>query len=256
MTPADSVSGAERGQRTRRLLQEAHDAADEARRHELLEEVILLNRGVAEAIAHRYRGRGVPVEDLRQAAYEGLVRAVHKFDPTVSGDLLTYAVPTIRGEVQRWFRDQGWMVRPPRRLQELQWRINRSIDHLSQDLGRPPTDGEVRADLDCSERDLAAALEAYGCFRLPSLDRPVKDTAGETLGDLLADDANACETVDARVTLAPVVRRLSDRDRRILYLRYFEDHSQKDIGVELGVSQMQVSRLLERILRDLRLEIV
>ena len=114
----------------------------------------------------------------------------------------------------------------------------------------------MRADLDCSERDLAAALEAYGCFQLPSLDRPVKDDAGATLGELLADVGDACETVDARVTLAPVVRRLCDRDRHILYLRYFEDHSQKDIGAELGVSQMQVSRLLERILRDLRMELV
>ena len=130
------VSRAERSRRTAALLAAAHAADDVEERAELLDEVILLNHCVAEAVANRYRGRGVPAEDLHQAAFEGLVKAVHKFDPTVRPDLLTYAVPTMRGEVQRWFRDQSWMVRPPRRVQELQWRMNRSIESLSQDLGR------------------------------------------------------------------------------------------------------------------------
>jgi RNA polymerase sigma-B factor len=165
------MTRAERSERTRELLERAHRTRREREREELLDEVVLINRGVAEAVAARYRGRGVPAEDLQQAAYEGLVKAVHKFDPNVRPDLLTYAVPTIRGEVQRWFRDQSWMVRPPRRIQELQWRISRSIDHLSQELGRPPSHGEVSKDVGCSTDELDEAVQGFGCFQPPSLAR-------------------------------------------------------------------------------------
>jgi RNA polymerase sigma-B factor len=250
------MTRAERSERTRTLLEDAQRARSERKREELLDEVVLINRGVAEAVAARYRGRGVPSEDLQQAAYEGLVKAVHKFDPSVRPDLLTYAVPTIRGEVQRWFRDQSWMVRPPRRIQELQWRISRSIDHLSQDLGRPPSDAEVSKDVGCSADELDEAVQGFGCFQPPSLDLPVGES-GTPMGELLGtDDEREKNLVEAREALAPVVQKLSDRDRRILYLRFIEDQSQSEIGEELGVTQMQVSRLLERIFRTMRAELV
>src|SRR3954447_16423723 len=222
-------SRAERSDRTRELLQEAHETTDEQRRLELLDEVVLLNRGVAEAVAARYRGRGVPTEDLEQAAYEGLVKAVHKFDPTVRPDLLTYAVPTIRGEVQRWFRDQSWMVRPPRRIQELQWRISRSIDHLSQELGRPPSAVEVSGDVGCSPEELDEAIQGFGCFQPPSLDLPVGES-GTPMGELIGtEDERETALVETREALAPVVRQLPERDQRILYLRFVEDQSQSEI---------------------------
>jgi RNA polymerase sigma-B factor len=253
---APTVSRAERSRRTSQLLLEAHRTADPARRSELLDEVILLNQCVAEAVANRYRGRGVPTEDLHQAAFEGLVKAVHKFDPTVRPDLLTYAVPTMRGEVQRWFRDQSWMVRPPRRVQELQWRVSRSIESLSQDLGRDPTDAELSTDAGCSADELDETLQAFGCFQPPSLDRVIRsDSSSGTLGDTLTSEDDERSTVEARAILEPVLRQLPERDRRIIYLRFFEDQSQKDIGAELGVTQMQVSRLLQRIIRILRAEI-
>jgi len=251
-----TISRAERSLRTDELLRAAQDCTDAARREQLLDEAVVINLGVAEAVANRYRNRGVPDEDLRQAAYEGLVKAVQRFDPSVRPDLLTYAVPTIRGEVQRWFRDQSWMVRPPRRLQERQWQVNRSIERLTQDLGRVPTDEEVSGDVGCTPAELAEAEAAYGCFAPASLDRSLTDEAGPTLGDALAaHDDDGQQAAEARATLAPVVASLSDRDRRILYLRFFEDQSQKDIGAELGVTQMQVSRLIQRILDDLREEI-
>lgn len=256
MTTAEPISRAERSRRTTELMLEAHATEDPARRSALLDEVVLLNRGVAEAVANRYRGRGVAVEDLHQSAYEGLVKAVHKFDPTVRPDLLTYAVPTIRGEVQRWFRDQSWMVRPPRRLQEMQWRVSRSIQSLAQELGREPTDDELCTDVDCSRAELDETVQSYGCFQPPSLDRPMAGVDGLTLGDVLACEQVEQEEAEARATLGPVVRQLSPRDRRIIYLRFFEDHSQKEIGEELGVTQMQVSRLLDRIMRDLRTQLV
>jgi RNA polymerase sigma-B factor len=245
-------SRAERGRVTEQLLLEAHAETDARRRRQLLDEVVLVNRGVAQAVAARYRQRGVASEDLEQAAYEGLVKAVRKFDPSMGKDLLTYAVPTIRGEIQRYFRDQSWMVRPPRRVQELQWQVNQTIDRLSQELGRDPHASEVKQELGASDADYRDALAAFGCFQPPSLDQPVMDS-GLTLGDALPDEDSSAEAAaEARTTLAPVVRRLSERDRRILYLRFFEGRTQQEIGQELGVTQMQVSRLLARIMRDLR----
>jgi len=236
-------------------MRRAHSTQDEGLRSELLDEVILLNRCVAEAVANRYRGRGVSEEDLHQSAFEGLVKAVHRFDPTIRPDLLTYAVPTIRGEVQRWFRDQGWMVRPPRRLQDLQWQVGRSIESLSQELGRQPTDAELSEDIGCSRGELDETVQAYGCFRPASLDKPVGHGTGDTLADVLKTDDDERSESEARAILAPVLRGIPERDRRILFLRFFEDQSQKEIGAELGVTQMQVSRLLSRILRDLRRQI-
>ena len=248
-------SRAERGRLTERLLHEAHEQADPGRRRQLLDEVVLVNRGVAQAVAGRYRQRGVPTEDLEQAAFEGLVKAVRKFDPTMGKDLLTYAVPTIRGEIQRYFRDQSWMVRPPRRVQEMQWRLNQTIDQLSQDLGREPSGAELQEELGASDADYRDAIAAFGCFQPPSLDQPVMES-GLTLGDAIADEDNSAEAAaEARTTLAPAMRGLTERDRRILYLRFFEGRTQQEIGHELGVTQMQVSRLLARIMRDLRAQI-
>lgn len=245
----------QRSELTREKLLEAATAAPD-RRAELIDEVVLLNRGVAEAVANRYRNRGVPLEDLRQAAFEGLIKAVNRFDATVRPDLLTYAVPTIRGEIQRWFRDQSWMVRPPRRIQELQWRLSHGAEELSQSLGREPTDEEVAAHCGCTVKEMEEASQAFGCFHPPSLDRPIDAADGPTLGEtLIEDEEHEREAAEARTILGPVVRRLSERDRRILYLRFFEDQSQRDIGDELGVTQMQVSRLLDRIFRDLRSEL-
>ena len=147
----DGDRGKTRQQRsdlTRDLLDRAAATSDPTARAALLEEVVLVNRGVAEAVAARYRNRGIAQDDLVQVAYEGLTKAVHRFDPELRNDLLTYAVPTIRGEVQRYFRDQGWTVRPPRRIQEMQWRVNRCLDSLGHELGREPNDEEVMSRLE------------------------------------------------------------------------------------------------------------
>ena len=255
------MTRAQRAHTTERLLVRAHRVDDPRERQRLLDEVVLINRGVAEAVASRYRRRGIPMEDLQQAAYEGLVKAVQRFDPTRRKDLLTYAVPTIRGELQRHFRDHGWAVRPPRRVQELQWQVNACIGELTQELGREPTDAEVQERLRLPDEEYRDAITAFGCFQPTSLDQPVSHESAATLGELVPDQPDDVhgpdepadfEAADARATLGPAVRNLPPRDRRILYLRFFEDQTQEEIGQELGVTQMQVSRLLARIMRDLR----
>lgn len=253
-----AMSREERADTTDGLLAMAEHADDEAHRQRLLEEVILLNRGVADAVASRYRRRGVPIEDLQQAAYEGLVKAVNRWDSSHGRSLLTYAVPTIRGELQRHFRDHGWTVRPPRRVQELQWQVATCMSDLTQVLGHEPSEAEVQDRLGITGAEYADAMTAFGCYQPTSLDQPVGHEAAATLGELLPAAAGSeagvdeLAAADARATLGPAVRSLPSRDRRILYLRFFEEQTQEQIGAELGVTQMQVSRLLARILRDLR----
>ena len=240
---------------TARLFDEIATAPDEETRQRLREEVVLANRDVAEAIASRYARRGIPQDDLTQVAFEGLVKAVSRFDPTLRNDFLSYAVPTMRGEVQRHFRDQGWTVRPPRRLQDLQWRLHRATEALCQTLGREPTRNELLDELGVTPQELDEAEKAYGSFAPVSLDLPVGEDSNHSLGDLIPIEESQFDSCDARLALQPLLRGLSARDRRILDLRFCEGRTQAEIGAELGVTQMQVSRLLARILRQLRAEI-
>ena len=253
--PDRALTRSERAEQTTRLLDAAQDSADPEEVDEALCRVVVINRGVAEAVAARFRNRGVPQDDLRQVAYEGLTKAVHRFDPSLRNDLLTYAVPTIRGELQRYFRDQGWTVRPPRRIQELQWRVNQVVERLTQDHGREPTEEEIADELGTTVAEYRDAASAFGCFQPTSLDQPVGREGETSIGELLAGDDLDGPATEARMMLAPVVRRLPERHRRILYLRFFEDLTHEVICNDLCVTQMQVSRLLTRILGDLRHEL-
>ena len=258
LVPADvlDLSREDRSALTAALLHRASGLDDGRERDDLRAQVVTLNLRVAHAIAARYRGRGVPLDDLEQAASVGLIKAVANFDPERRHDFLSYAVPTMRGEVQRYFRDLSWVVRPPRRIQDLQWRVNQAIDQLSLELGREPTPAETCERVGVERAEYDEAVAAFGCFQPTSLDQPVAALGRDvTVGESVADDAETDGAVEARTVLSPVVRRLSDRDRRILYLRFFEDQTQREIGEELGVPQMQVSRWLTRIYRDLRDEI-
>jgi RNA polymerase sigma-B factor len=245
-----------RGQRQRRTAEAlaAAKTADPEARDELIEEVVRLNMGVARSVAGRYFNRGVDEEDLIQVSFLALTRAAKNFDADRHRDFLAYAVPTIRGELKKHFRDHGWTVRPPRRVQETQGLITSAEADLVQKLGRSPRPSELAAHLGLDLADVEEALSADGCFTPTSLDRPL-DSPGQVLGDLLADDHADLPAAEARATLAPVVRRLKERDRRILYLRFFEDRTQQEIATEIGVTQMQVSRLITRIMRDLRTEL-
>jgi RNA polymerase sigma-B factor len=242
--------------RRRRITADAFQAAARARewetRRRALERAVVANLGVARTLAARHRDKGVDLEDLEQVAYTSLVGAVQRFDPGQGHDFLAFAVPTIRGELKRHFRDCGWAVRPPRRLQEVQLRVLRAQARLHQELERPPTPAEIADDLGIGEDEVAEALRIEGCFRPTSLDRPLESGSG-SLGEGLTDrDDDAHEAVEARVLLGPAVRALCPRDRYVLALRFYEGLTQQEIGNELGITQAQVSRILSRICDDLR----
>lgn len=246
----------ERSDRTLDLLHRLATSHDEQDRHQLIEELVLVNLGVAHSIAMRYRNRGISSDDLEQVARLGLVKAAQGFDPERQNDFLAYAVPTIRGEVRKHFRDHGWTVRPPRRIQELQSRIMSAATELTHTLGRSPRPSELARHLDSSVEEIEEALSADGCFSPSSLDRPVSDEDGSaSLGDLLPSDDADQDAADARLMLAPAIRRLGERDRLILHLRFFKGLTQEEIAGEIGVTQMHVSRLLSKILNELRAEI-
>lgn len=245
----------QRRERTDELLVRLSAATDDLARKQLRDEIVRLNLDVVDSVVSRFRGRGLSDDDLHQVASLGLVKAVRRFDPDAGHAFLSFAVPTIRGEVRRHFRDQGWTVRPPRPIQELQAAVVREEQDLTQRLGRPPSPLEIAESLDEDLALVHEAMSANGCFRPTSLDLPVGDDGSATLGDLLHGTDRDQHAVDARLIIGPAVKGLAERDREILYLRFFEGLTQREIGERYGVTQMQISRVLARILRNLRASI-
>lgn len=242
-----------REERTEELMARAVALADDvAAQQACLDDVVLINAPVAEAIANRYAARGLEADDLVQVAYLGLVKAVQGYRVGEGPGFLAYAVPTISGEIKRHFRDFGWMVRPPRRIQELRSAVMSSSADLQQEQGRPPTAAEIAQNLGVDVRDLAEAEMARGCYSALSLDAPTHDEGSPALGELIVDENDPFGHVDNMEFLRPALAALSERDRRILLLRFARGMTQEQIGHEIGVSQMQVSRLLTRILDGLR----
>ncbi|MFD0634587.1 SigB/SigF/SigG family RNA polymerase sigma factor [Catenulispora yoronensis] len=229
-------------------------APDDPERAALREHVIGEYMSYARYLAGRFQHRGETSEDLDQVAYLGLVKAVDNYDPAYRTSFLTYATPMIVGEIKRHFRDTTWDVHVPRRLQELSAALRPAEELLNQKLGRDPTLTELAAHLGATPEEVIDALEAAAVYSAASLDVPVAQPDGEgvTLGELLgADDPGFTMVVD-RESLKPLLAALSEREKRILLMRFFRGMSQAEIGAELGVSQMQISRLLTQIITRLR----
>lgn len=219
---------------------------DESARAQLVE----LHRPLAESLARRYQGYGEPLDDLVQVASIGLINAINRFDPERGVNFPAFATPTIVGELKRHFRDRGWAVRVPRRLQENTLKVRKAITALSQDLGRSPTVAELAADTQLTEDEVLEASDAMLAYSTTSLDAPVAEEM--TLGETLRADDEDLDNAEAWADLAPHVAALPERQRRILALRFFRGLTQTEIAREVGVSQMHVSRLLSRALDSLR----
>jgi RNA polymerase sigma-B factor len=242
-----------RKEATEHLLGLCRTADDDAKRR-YQDQVVELNMQVAVDVARRYRSRGVAIEDLEQVAYLGLVKAARGFDPERATDFLSYAVPTIRGEVRRYFRDHGWTVRPPRTVQQAQARITAVESDLCQELGRAPRPTEIAERLDLDLDLVVEALAANGCFAPTSLDAAPADSEGG-LGDRLGEEDVSFDSAEARVALKPLLSHLDRRERIMLEMRFFKGSTQAEIGEVLGITQMQVSRLLSALLARLRDEL-
>ena len=225
-----------------------------ARGHDgaLRDELVAAHMGLAEYLARRFANRGEPLDDLVQVASLGLIKAVDRFDPERGVEFSTYATHTIVGELKRHFRDKGWSVRAPRRMQELYLRLGKVVAILGQELGRSPTIPELAAEVKVSEEEVLEALEAGQAYRSTSLDAPTGNEEGETLATRIGGEDPSLEDAESRATLSPLLAQLQPRERLILHLRFFDGLTQSEIATRLGISQMHVSRLLARSVAQLR----
>ena len=207
---------------------------------------------MAGRLARRYAGRGESLDDLVQVATVGLIKAVDRYEVERGEGFLGYAIPTILGEIRRHFRDRGWIIRVPRRLQEMRMAINEANTTLMHTRGHAPTVAEVAAHLQVSEEDVLEGLEGAQAYRATSLSTPTGTQGAPELGDMLGSDDHGYALAELHLALEPALARLGERERRIVMMRFYGNQSQTQIAVQIGVSQMQVSRLLTAALHKLR----
>ena len=252
------------------VARDEHAVPDRTRAKELFERLTALPEGspererirgalvelhlpLVEYLARRFRNRGEWLDDLTQVATIGLIKSIDRFDLERGVEFSTYATPTIVGEIKRHFRDKGWAVRVPRRLQELKLSLTKAIGDLAQREGRAPTVSELAAHLQMSEEEVLEGLESANAYSTVSLDAPDSgDEDAPAVADSLGIVDEALEGVEYRESLKPLLERLPPREKKILLLRFFGNMTQSQIAAELGISQMHVSRLLARTLTQLR----
>jgi RNA polymerase sigma-B factor len=240
--------------RARALFGELAALPDEdARRQRVRDELVEMHLPLVEYLARRFRNRGEPLDDLVQVATIGLIKSVDRFDLERGVEFSTYATPTIVGEIKRHFRDKGWAIRVPRRLQELKLSLAKATSELSQKNGRAPTVAELAQHLEMSEEDVLEGLESANAYSAVSLDAPdTGDDDSPAVADSLGTTDDSLEGVEYRESLKPLLEKLPPREKKILLLRFFGNMTQSQIAAELGISQMHVSRLLARTLAQLR----
>lgn len=242
----------DRKERTAYLLTRLQESSDIHERNVISAQLIEINLPLCDALAARYSGRGADLEDLEQVARTALVVAVQNFRPTAGHSLAAFAVPTITGELKRYFRDRCWVVRPPRTLQELRPAAIQASQDLEQELGRTPSAQEIAGHLEVEPRSVEEALCTQSGYRPTSLDAPLPGDLAASIGSQLGSGEDIAETATQRVALHRALRDLPTDDLQILRWRFEQELTQNEIAARLGVSQMQVSRILRRILGDLR----
>jgi RNA polymerase sigma-B factor len=215
--------------------------------------LVALHLPLVEHCARRFRNRGEPFEDLVQVGTIGLIKSIDRFDTERGVEFSTYATPTIIGEIKRYFRDKGWAIRVPRRLQELRMQIGSATAELTQSLGRSPRPRELAEKIGCTVEEIIEGLESSNAYSTLSLDASDdSDDGSSSMLDAIGIDDAGLEHVEIRESIKPLLDRLESREKRILLLRFFKNMTQSQIAAEIGVSQMHVSRLLTRTLDSLR----
>ena len=226
-------------------------------RAEIREQLVRLHLPLVEHLARRFSNRGEPFDDLAQVGTIGLLKAVDRFEPERGVEFSTYATPTIVGEIKRHFRDRGWSIRVPRRLQEMRLELSTVTADLTQELSRSPTVTELAGRLQVDPDSVLEGLESANAYSTLSLDAPdTRDDFGGTMAEALRFDDDAFGHIEDRESLKPLLVKLAPRDRKILLLRFFHGMTQSQIAAEIGMSQMHVSRLLSRTLATLRQELL
>jgi RNA polymerase sigma-B factor len=244
-----------RGRDTEARIDERFETYRRTGDRRLRDELVEEHAPLAQFLASRFANRGEPRDDLVQVALVGLFKAVERFDPGRGLQFSTFATPTILGELKRHFRDRGWAVRVPRRVQELHLQLGKVVAALGQEEGRSPTPAEVAARAGVSEEAVLEAMEAGSLYRLVSLDGSVTpDDEGSELVACLGEEDSEFERIEHRSEIAELLDVLPERERRIVELRFFDSLTQSEIAERVGVSQMHVSRLLTRSLERLRAE--
>lgn len=222
----------------------------------LRELLIDRNRKLVRFLARQFKDRGEPLDDLIQVGNIGLVNAVDRYDPAYGWKFSTFATPTIVGEIKRYFRDKGWSMKVPRRLQELNLEATKEIDRLTQELGRSPTYGEIARSLNATEEEVIEALDMAQAYDLMSLDTEASyrdDDKGDTLADQVGVVDDDLQQWWLRLDLQEAMRRVLDpRERRVVLLAFYQERSQTEIARELGISQMHVSRIQRKALLKLK----
>ncbi|MDQ3940728.1 MAG: RNA polymerase sigma factor SigF [Actinomycetota bacterium] len=238
----------------RSLFRSYRTAVDEHEQARYRARLVDQHIGLVEFLARRFRNRGEPLEDLVQVGTIGLLKAIDRFDLEREVEFSTYATPTIVGELKRHFRDKGWAVRVPRRLQELHLELSKTVSNLGHDLGRSPTVAEIADSAGISEEEVLEGLEIAQAYNFTSLDAPIDsgEGASSSFADQLGAEDEHLENLEYRASLAPEMSKLPEREQMIVYLRFFKGLTQSEIADRLGISQMHVSRLLNRTLAQLR----
>jgi len=245
------IANAARAEREHELLRRYHVDGDGRAKDQLAEEMLPLAR----ALAGRYAGRGEPLDDLVQVACIGIMKAIEGFDLTREVRFSSYATPTVLGEIKRHFRDRTWAMRVPRGMQELQLKIAKARDKLTSELGRSPTVQELADVVEAPFEEVLQTLQSVGARRTRSLDEPTGEDRDMSLADAIGADDPEMARTEMRVLLDGAMDVLSARDREVLRLRFEEDLTQTEISSRIGVSQMQISRIIRQSLVRLRMDI-
>src|SRR2546423_4572610 len=255
VTTSVSTAGTEPGEYAHLVALQhryAQLAADDPQRPQVREALINGYLPVADHLARRFAGRGEPLEDLIQVATIGLIHAVDRFEPGRGGNFFSFAIPTITGELRRYFRDHGWSTRVPRALKDLHVAIRSSQMQLSHQLGRAPRPSEIADRLGIPTSKVIEGLQAGDAYRSSSLDELLGDQGTATVGECIGDLDNELAAIEDREALRPLLAQLSPRERTILALRFFRQLTQTQIAEQVGISQMHVSRVLRQALAFLQ----